>query len=294
MTIQLINNGLAAYVFLLAVCVALTAQFFSLRVISLSLVAAIAGGAYGAKAVMSTLGTENVAVAMASGALVGVATGSLGAAIDAWFKKKTPILALLASLGYIKVVQSVITLCTGGAIEVLAVNMPNPLPTGALLSTPRWLFVGLIAVVVATLLQAFLLYRTALGASAVAIGDDIELASLFGVPTRSVQVMLQSIGGCIAGLVGVLMAVDAGLRPDLGLAVALKAFGVLIAARGRFYLLFIWAGVLILLEQIIGYYFGGQLREAAGLGFLVVALLVIGVPRIMHHQHTNTVVSEGG
>lgn len=294
MAIQLVNNGLAAYFFLIAVCVALAGQFLSLRVISLSLVAAIAGGAYGAKASMSILGTESAAVAMASGVLAGMVTGGLGAAIDACFKRKAPMLALLASLGYLKVVQSVITLCTGGAVEVLAVRMPNPLPPGTLLSTPRWLFVGLIVVVVGAALQVVLLYRTALGASAVAIGDDIELASLFGVPARAVQVLLQSIGGCIAGLAGVLMAADTGLRPDLGLAIALKAFGVLIAARGRFHLLFVWAAVLVLLEQIVGFYWGGQLREATGLGFLVIALLVIGVPRVFHYERGNTVVSEGG
>ena len=55
MVIQLINNGLAVYFFLIVICIALAGQFFSLRVVSLSLVAAIAGGAYGAKISMSML-----------------------------------------------------------------------------------------------------------------------------------------------------------------------------------------------------------------------------------------------
>jgi len=279
MSTQLINNGLAAYLFLAATCVALSGQFLSLRVVSLSLVASIAVGGYGAREVTAVLGTKNILVALLAGAFAGWIVGAIGARIDAWFKNKVPVLALLASLGFVKIVQAVITMSAGGSVEVLAVNVPTSLPDGVILATPDWLFAGFVAFVLCAAFQTWFLYGTRYGKSAVAIGDDVELAALFGVPINRVQITIQSTGGGIAGLMGVFMAIDTGLRPDLGFSVALKAFGVLIASRGRFELLFPWAAVLILLEQGTGYYFGGQLREAVGLAFLVVALLVLGVSR---------------
>ena len=276
MIIQLLNNCLAAYVLLLLVCVALSGQVLLLRVVSLTLVAAIVAGAYGAKEALISTGWYNPVLALFFGAVTGGAVAAIGTLPDMWFAAKGRVLGLLASLGFLKVMQGMITASTGGGVEVMPVAFSSLLPRGTFLSTPGWLIPGLVVCAFSVVVTVLLLYRTRLGNSAKAVGDNRILSTLFGVPALRIGLCVQVLGGGLAGLGGVFLAVDSGLRPDLGLATALKAFGVLVACRGGFGRLLLWAFAVVLLEQMSGYFWGGQIREAAGLTFLVVALLVQG------------------
>ena len=270
---QIINNAAVPSVFLTLVAVALAGQVISLRVISLSLLCALVGGAYGAKAALELLHSDGLPVALLAGSIAGSVIGALGAMLDAVFRGNSRALALLGSLGLLKVTQGVITLSTGGGVQAFGARVNGALQYGALLGSPVWLPYGLFIAVSAVLIHWWFLRSTQIGAAAVAIGDDPWLAAIFGIPVTKVQILTQGVGGAIAGVAGVVMALDSGLRPDLGFNIMLKAFGVLIIAKGRYLLLFPWILGLVALEQIVGYRWGGQLQEAAGLVFLSIVLI---------------------
>ncbi len=273
---QLLINATAAFVFVGLVSIGLSGQFQSLRVISLSVVAAIPTGAYAAKAICTITGTTSMALALVAALMIGTIVALIGAVLDSLLVSDKKVLALLASLGFLKLVQGGITAVTGGAVEVIAVDVPKLFLDGTPFASPPWLPLGLLSLMVAAILQWILLFRTRLGAGAVAVGDQRDLATLFGINAFRIQLVIQGLGGAFAGAAGLLMAVDSGLRPDLGLIVAIKAFGVLIASRNSFVLIFVWAFALVMIEQIVGFYWGGQLREAIGLVFLVAVLLILG------------------
>lgn len=274
--VQLLNNGLASFIFLALVSIALAGQLHSLRVVSLSLVAAIVAGAYAAKGFVALTGSHSAFLGLVVACVAGAAVGAVGAQLDSRFDAHSKVLALLASLGFLKLVQGLLTAVTGGGIEALPIALPHILPAGAPFATPSWLVIGSLLVIGFAVFHWLVIDRTRLGAAAVAVGDNRVLASLFGINARRTQTIVQAFGGTVAGAAGLIMALDTGLRTDLGLLVAIKAFGVLIASRGSFLLIFVWAAVLIVIEQLIGFYWGGQLSEAAGLTFLVVVLLVLG------------------
>lgn len=272
---MLVNNSLASGVPLVLMCVALAGQFQGLRVVSLTLLGSVVGGAYGSKIVLQSLQSESPVLAILAAATAGALIAVLGGLLDSQFTGRSRVLALLASIGFVRIIQGVATLRPGGSIETLAVNFRR-LPDEFMFSEPAWLFPGLLLTAGCAVTQMLARKSIRWGLSAAAVGDDTFLATLFGVPTRRVLVEVTAIGGAICGVAGLFLAVDGGLRPDLGVSIALKAFGILIASSGSFWAIFVWAGLLLGLEQIVGYSFGGQLREVAGLGFLVSALLLVG------------------
>lgn len=272
--IQIVNNAAVPFVFLLLTVIALAGQVLSLRVISLSLFCALLGGAYGADEALTFCNSHSLGIALSSGLLIGALIGAIGAIVDAIFSRQSKALALLASLGLLEITQGVVTLLTGGGVEVLPVHVPRILPTGTVFSSPSWLLYGFVLGIGAAIVYGWILNSTSIGLAAIAIGDNPNLAALFAIPARRTQVLIQALGGGIAGTVGVLMAVDSGLRTNLGFDTVLKAFGILIIARGRYALMFPWVCGLVVLEQVVGYEWGGEMQEAAGLAFLALVLIL--------------------
>src|SRR5229473_1792821 len=180
---QIVNNAAVPIVFLTLVTVALAGQVLSLRVISLSLLCAIIGGAYFARAALDIFRSDTLGLALIAGFFGGTAIACLGAMLDAVFREKSKALALLASLGLLKVTQGVITLSTGGGVQAFIVRVGGTYDA-SFLRSPVWLPYGFCLAVGASLLHWWFLLRTPIGVAAVAVGDDPSLAALFGVPVR--------------------------------------------------------------------------------------------------------------
>ncbi len=269
---QLLNGALAASVLLALTCTALVGQLVWLRVVSLSLAASFAAGAYTAHLAVSSLHTDSVAIALFAAALGGGLCASVGALLDSTFHRKGAALALMCSLGFVTVIQGLMTFLTGGGVTAFGLNVVNPFAGGAWLGQPSWLPLGIAMASFAAGTQ-FWIGRTWAGRAAVAIGDSVELALVLGVNPRSCQLLIQTVGGAVAGAAGLLGALDAGLRPDIGFAVVLKAFGILLASGSSLWHVLAWAAGLVVMEQFVGFMWGGQLREATGPTFLALVLL---------------------
>ena len=265
-----VSNYLASWLILALTVLTFSGQFLYLRLVTLSLAASFAGGAYAA----SVLGPGPAFPRLLLGMVGGVATAVIGGCFDRWAGVRIRALALLASFGFLKIFQAVIELSGQGGVRALPVVFFSPPFLPAWFATPIWLPTATVGMLcLASLL--FLVYKVAgIRLSAIAVGDDDALATLFGISATRISLYVQILGGTLGGFTGVLMAADAGLRPDLGFNTCIKAFGVLIATGGHWPYLLPLSLLLILAENTAAFYLGGHAREAAGFLLLGGALLL--------------------
>jgi rhamnose transport system permease protein len=267
--VQTINQFAASWILLALTVLAFSGQFLYLRLITLSLAVSFAGGAYAA----ALLGPGPAAPRLLAGVLGGVVLAAVGGIFDLWAGSKAKSLALLASFGFLKAFQGLVEACGWGGVGAMTLTFAIP-SGGGLLATPAWLPTAFIGLAGFTTLLVIVYKTGKVRLKAIASGDDPGLAALFGVSVVQTTVIVQLLGGAIGGFAGVLMAADSGLRPDLGMIAALKAFGVLVATGGRWVLLLPGTMLLVAAENIAAYHIGGHAREAAGLVVLALALIV--------------------
>jgi branched-subunit amino acid ABC-type transport system permease component len=262
------NNFLASWVLLSLTVLTFSGQFLYLRLVTLSLAVAFAGGAYAA----ASLGPGNAASHLFVGIIGGMTAAAIGGIFDRWAGVRVRALALLASFGFLKIFQALIEIIGKGGVGAFPVTFPlisiSPYP----MIHPSWLPIGIIGLLTFSLLL-WVAYKIAgLRLSSIAVGDDDALAALFGISATHISVNVQLLGGAIGGFTGVLMAADAGLRPDLGFNICIKAFGVLIATGGRWIYLLPLTVLMVFVENTAAYYFGGHAKEFAGFILLAIVL----------------------
>ena len=183
-------------------------QFLYLRLITLSLAAAFAGGAYAS----AILGPGPAVPRLVVGIAGGVAAGCIGGLFDRWAGVPNWPLALLASFGFLKIFQSVVEIAGQGGVRALTVIFPATPSLPDFLLQPAWLPTAIIGLGLSILLLCAVYRIGGLRLSAIAVGDDDYLAALFGVSAIRTSFFIQVLGGAIGGFTGVLMAADAGTR----------------------------------------------------------------------------------
>jgi branched-subunit amino acid ABC-type transport system permease component len=267
---QDVGNFVASWLILALTVLTFSGQFLYLRLITLSLAVSFAAGAYAA----ATIGPGPAVPRLLIGMVGGIAAAIVGGLFDRWAGVHVRALALLASFGFVKVFQALIEISGHGGISALPIvfHTPNLFPKW--LTSPVWLPTAMIGFLLFILLLGFAYRFAGLRLDAIAVGDDDDLATLFGVSTLCTSLSVQLLGGALGGFTGVLMAADAGLRPDLGFSTCIKAFGVLIATGGHWSYLLPLTVLMILAENTAAFYFGGHAREAAGFLLLGGALLL--------------------
>lgn len=265
-----ITNFLASWTLLVLAVLTFYGQFIYLRIVTLSLVVAFAGGAYAA----SIIETNSFSLKVITGIIGGMVLAAVSGFFDRWVGMRKRVLALLASFGFIKIFQAIIELSGFGGVRVLNIDFSRPAIFGGFNCNPIWLLTAVQGIIISGIVLIILYKVFRLRLIATAIGDDIVLAKLYGISSNKIYGVIQIISGAIAGFAGLLMANDVGLRPDLGLNVGIKAFGVLIASGGRWYNVIFLTILFVLGESVAAYYISGQSREIVGYVILLVALIV--------------------
>jgi branched-subunit amino acid ABC-type transport system permease component len=140
--------------------------------------------------------------------------------------------------------------------------------------------VELISLIVLVAVLTFVLNKTRTGTYVRAIADDIEAASLVGIPVEKVGTGVWAMSGMVAALAGVLIAAQINVSLASFLLVMLRAFTVAMIGGFSSLPLVIVGGILFgLTEAIIG---GGAfgnvdsgLREVILMGFLLGTIYVL-------------------
>jgi branched-chain amino acid transport system permease protein len=137
---------------------------------------------------------------------------------------------LLVSLGLYVVAQNIVSLVFGDGTRVLWTSVvAEGIDLHGGYITPVQLFAA-IASVVLVCGTHWGLSRSRTGKALRAVSADSELAEACGLPIRRVNVAAFAISGALAGAVAILVSMDVGLNPNLGL--QLLFIGVVVMIMG--------------------------------------------------------------
>src|ERR1035438_9899727 len=174
----------------------------------------------------------------------------------------TPTTLLLASMGVLVVLQNELSLFFGDALH----GMPGGFGGGPVRVIGASIAPGRIAIFLVStccLVVAYLLLNnTNFGKSIRAIGNNKELALVFGIPYRRNVILVFIAGSMLAGITAVLSAYDTGIRPNMGFNALLIAVVVVVIGGPGSYSGCILAGLLIaLIQESVTYFVSSKWQD---------------------------------
>lgn len=189
-------------------------------------------------------------------------------------RKTSGLVLLIASLGVFTALQGLLELIFTSHYQ----SIPKPYEdhvfsiAGALITSTQ-LYSILLATVILIVLLLVLRY-TDFGKKLRAVADDQEVSKIVGIDTERVIAIAFFIGSTLAGLAGVLIGLDIGLEPNMGMYWFLGGIiGAIIGTIGN-----ITGGVVGSLiaginENVGVWFLAGEWRSAVGYVLLILVLL---------------------
>jgi len=138
------------------------------------------------------------------------------------------VIFAIASLGIALAMRSLILMLWGASprFYVPGIRPTTDLPFDVRIVTDQ-IFIFFAALVLAALLY-LLLFRTKLGKAMRAMSDNPDLALVAGINTEQVVTWTWAIGGALVAAAGVMLALQAQLKPELGFVLLLPLFAATI------------------------------------------------------------------
>jgi branched-subunit amino acid ABC-type transport system permease component len=225
--LQFLWNGLVQGSLLAVAALGLTTLFGILNFINIAYGSYFAFGAYIALSANISLGLPMWAAGPMG--VVGAAVLSLVSdrVVFKKFRTRPPIILFIVSIGVAMILRNAIRVIWGTGSQ----NFDMPLRVA-----PQVMGVYILPEQVAILVISLLLLggtyvllrRTKLGISMRALSDDRELAKIRGLDTERIITHVWLITGAIAGLAGVLSAIDGNLTPIMGFTTIISVFAAVI------------------------------------------------------------------
>ena len=238
----------------------------------LGLPAALALGAYCGWLVAETLGTR-LYLSWFMGATLAGASG-LAIYRGGYFylrrQARSPLVMLVGSLGFLLSITAFISIVFSPDGRPLAQpfgTVPWSL-AGAFIKPFQIFIIGLAFAIFGGLY--LLLNKTSFGTAVRAIGDDEEVARIVGINTPMVIAVIFFLGGIIAGLGGILLGEDIGIRPQMGLLLLLKGWiASVVGGIGNIYGALLGGFVLGMVENYGVWYIPAQWKDAVAFVLLI-------------------------
>jgi branched-chain amino acid transport system permease protein len=189
------------------------------------------------------------------------------------------LVLLIASFGVFIVIGALIQILFSSQFQTLTSGFVSntTISTGLGIVTKIQLLIILSAPIIFFFLT-LLLRKTSFGRAVRAINDDEEVASISGVNTRKIILIVFVITTAIAGVACILDGFDIGISPSLGLIITLKAIiASIIGGYGSITGGFIGGYILGGLENTVAWNLGGEWQDAAA--FVVLIIFLIFRPR---------------
>lgn len=124
----------------------------------------------------------------------------------------------------------------------------------------------------------FLLFRTKLGKAMRAMADNPDLALVSGINTDRIIVWTWAIGGALMAVAGVLLALQANLKPELGFQLLLPLFAAaILGGLGKPQGAFIGAMVVGVTQEVSVEFFSAGYKP--GVAFVILVLILLVRPR---------------
>jgi branched-chain amino acid transport system permease protein len=276
---QLLLNGLGAGALYALVAVGFNLIYGATKFFNLTHGAMIAIGGYAVYHLTDRY-DANLYLAALAGVLI---AGVCGYGVDKVVylplrhRQASNMVLLVASLGALTVIQAGLAISYTSQFRPLSTDVGGRVVYslfGTVVVSRIQLMIFLFAIAIAVVL-ALLLRLTRFGKAVKAVSDDHEVAAISGIDTNRLMGYVFFIGSAIAGLAGILVGLDTGIDPTMGLALLLK--GVIAAIVGGIGSLpgaVLGAFMLGLIENFGIWVVPGIWKDAIAFGLLIVFLLI--------------------
>jgi len=187
----------------------------------------------------------------------------------------SPLVLLLSALGIYIVLQNGISMLFGDDLKIIPGLDSGPSFTIGLARVTPVQIVTIATGALCVVATAIVLKTTRVGKMMRAVASDSELAEISGVRAGSVILASFAVGSVLAGLAGVLVALDTAMTPDMGLNVFLMAAAAMILGGVESIPGIALGALLVGLTQHFGVWLlGSQWQDAIAFTILLIALAV--------------------
>ena len=224
---QLVWNGLVVGSVISVAALGLTLIFGILNFINIAYGDYMAAGAYVAWAVNAQIGLP-IGVAIVAGVLfMSVGSVVLDKLVFQHFRTRSPITLLIVSIGVAFFIRNLLRAIWGPSGHFYDLPLEaSPSFLGVRFSIEQ------VAIMITSLLLLLGVYvmlrRTRIGIAMRAASDDRMLSRIRGVDTEKLVLYVWLIGGAIAGLSGIMLGLDAQIRPNMGFTALIAIFAAVI------------------------------------------------------------------
>ncbi len=165
-----------------------------------------------------------------------IAIGAVGGGVTALvadrvvfrnFQDRSPVVLLVVSIGIAFILRNLIRIVWTADTRYYEVPIE---------AAPQYFGIAILPVQVAIVVLSLvvlglvflLLNRTRIGIAMRAASDDTDLARLRGIDTKRLVIYVSLLGGVIAGMAGIMLGLDANLRPNMGFVFLIPVFAAVI------------------------------------------------------------------
>lgn len=190
-------------------------------------------------------------------------------------KGATSLVLLLASLGVYIVIQNLISITFGDDVKVIR---PGNVREGVNIFGVRITTIQMSIVCISTILivvVAILLRTTKIGKAMRAVANDPELADVSGIVSNRIILYSVALGSALAGVAGILLALDVDMNPTMGMnALMMGVVVVIIGGEGSVLGVSLGAVLLGLAQHLGVWKVSSQWQDAIAFIILLAFLLL--------------------
>jgi branched-chain amino acid transport system permease protein len=166
-------------------------------------------------------------------------------------KRQNPLILFISSLGVYIVVINLIALLFGNETKILFAGVEPTVTFGSIILTRMQIiqFIGGLLTVSAVLI---FLKKNRIGHFIQALADNHVLLSLLGIKVRRVRQLVITLGSALAGLAAMLLVLDVGMDPYIGMDMLLTAaVATIVGGVGNYSGTVLGAGFLGLVQSLV-------------------------------------------
>jgi branched-subunit amino acid ABC-type transport system permease component len=270
---QLVVNGLMSGAILAVPAIAFSLIFAVLQISNFSVASHVAIGAYAAFVANTVFGLPAAVAVIAAFAV----SGAIGVVSDHIalrpLRGQGPLTVAITSLALNMVLENIVRFSFGNDVRGLDIPIYRDWIFGSVHIAPQQFFNFLIAAVVTAALFCLLAF-TSIGRAMRAVADNPKLADIKGINPEQIARLAIFIGMGLAGVGGVLVALQSGIEPTIGFRVILSVFAAAVLG-GLGNIPGAVAGALIIgvAEELSLLALPDAYRSAVGFVAIIVALL---------------------
>jgi len=148
-------------------------------------------------------------------------------------RKTSGVILLIASFGILILIESLILLFFGADVKTIGfLKVTKGLEFLGAIITPLQIFIIITSIILLALLFIFMKH-TKVGKAMRAVSDNKDVASIVGISPEKIYNWSFVIGSAIAGIAGILVALEQNLEPTMGTGLIIKGFtGAVIGGIG--------------------------------------------------------------